>query len=435
MVAIIGGAATVVPLSFRKQSEGQAMADFRFIHCADIHLDSPLRGLSAYAGAPLNEMRLATRQALANLATLAIEELVDFVVIAGDLYDGNWPDFQTGLYFNAQMGRLGRAGIRVYMVRGNHDAASVITRTLPRQDHVTVLSSKRPESVEIESLGVVIHGQSFASRAVTDDLAAHYPQPVSGCFNIGLLHTALTGRPDHDNYAPCRVEQLVNHGYQYWALGHIHAREVVYDQGPHIIFSGNLQGRSIREIGAKGVTLVTVRDGVVFDLEHRAVDVLRWALVSVDATGSDDVDQALSALRSALETALNGADGRTLAARVRFIGISPAHGDLVRDVEALREAVRSVASDIGGSLWIEKVEIATRPTLDRATLRGRDDAIGELLATLDDMAGDPEACRALLDEILPLLEKLPLELRDTPPELGEVEDMLLAALAESGSVS
>ncbi|MBE0529274.1 MAG: DNA repair exonuclease [Rhodospirillales bacterium] len=175
------------------------MSAFRFIHCADIHLDSPLRGLSAYAGAPVEEMRSATRRALGNLTRLAVEEQVDFVVIAGDLYDGDWPDFQTGLYFTSQMARLGRAGIRIYIVRGNHDAGSVITRSLPPQDHVRFLSSRRPESLAVDGLDAVVHGQSFATKAVTDDLAAHYPVPTPGSFNIGLLHTALTGRPPHGN--------------------------------------------------------------------------------------------------------------------------------------------------------------------------------------------------------------------------------------------
>lgn len=412
------------------------MAGFRFIHAADIHLDSPLRGLSAYAGAPVEDMRSATRRALENLTTLAIDEQVDFVVIAGDLYDGNWSDFQTGLYFNAQMARLGRAGIRIIVVRGNHDAASVITRSLPRQDHVTVLSAKHPESVAVDGHDVVIHGQSFANKAVTHDLAAHYPSPTSDCFNIGLLHTALTGRPDHDNYAPCRVEQLVSHGYQYWALGHVHTREVVSDHGPHIVFPGNLQGRSIRETGAKGATLVTVRDGHVAELEHRPVDVLRWALVPAEVSASDELDDALAVLRGKLEMAYDAADGRTLAVRVRFTGVSPAHGDLVRDREAVRDMVRSVASDVGEGLWVEKVDVGTRPVLDRDALRGRDDAIGELLTTLDEVAGDPEQGRALLGGISPLIERLPAEMREGLPDLGdvlaEIEDMLLAALADHG---
>lgn len=415
------------------------MAAFRFLHCADIHLDSPLRGLSAYTGAPVEDVRSATRRAFENLTALAVDEKVDFVVIAGDLYDGDWRDFQTGLFFTQQMARLGRAGIRVYMVLGNHDAAAIITRSLPPQAHVRVLSAKKPEHVTVDGLDVVIHGQSFATRAVSDDLAALYPAPVAGCFNIGLLHTALSGRPDHENYAPCRVEQLVNHGYDYWALGHVHAREIVHE-GPHIVFPGNLQGRNIRETGAKGATLVSVEDGRVKSMEHCALDVLRWARIAADITGCADHADVLSRLRAPLEAALDQAEGRILAARIGFTGTSAAHGRLARDRAVLREEVRAIAADLSDALWIEKVELATRPAIDRLSLRGRDDAVGELLAGLDDLTADPQAARALLRDIAPLWEKLPPELRDGLPDpndpeamrgyLADIEDLLVSALTD-----
>ncbi|MBC7907647.1 MAG: metallophosphoesterase, partial [Rhodospirillaceae bacterium] len=363
---------------------------------------------------------------------------VDFVVIAGDLYDGDWKDFQTGLFFAQQMARLGRAGIRVYMVLGNHDAAAVITKSLPRQDHVHILSAKRPESCAVHGLDVTIHGQSFATRAISDDLAARYPVPLPG-FNIGLLHTALTGRPGHEAYAPCRLDQLVNHGYDYWALGHVHAREVIHE-GPHIVFPGNLQGRHIRETGAKGATLVTVADGAVQAMEHRPLDVLRWALVTADVSDCDDSAAALSRLRTALEGAVDDSDGRILAARIRLTGASPAHAQLVRDRTTLREEVRAVATDVSDAVWIEKVDLATRPAVDRAALRGQDDAVGELLALLDGLSAAPASGQDLLRDLSPLWDKLPPDLRDglpdlTEPEafracLSEVEDLLVSALTE-----
>lgn len=420
------------------------MSDFRFLHCADIHLDSPLRGLSAYAGAPVDEVRSATRRALENLTKLAVDEAVDFVVIAGDLYDGDWKDFQTGLFFTQQMARLGRAGIRVYMVLGNHDAAANITKSLPRQDHVRILSAKRPESVTVDGLDVTIHGQSFATRAVSDDLAARYPAPTAGHFNIGLLHTALSGRPGHEAYAPCRLDQLINHGFDYWALGHVHAREIIHD-APHIVFPGNLQGRHIRETGAKGATLVTVAAGMVQTLEHRPLDVLRWALVSADVSACADRADSLSCLRHELEKAVAEADGRILAARIRLIGATAAHAQLVRDRATLREEIRAIATDLSDTLWIEKIELATKPHLDRAALRAQDDSIGELLALLDSLSADPQAGQALLRDLTPLWDKLPDELRKDLPDLTdpeafracltEVEDLLVAALTDIASPS
>ena len=232
----------------------------KFLHAADIHLDSALHGLERYEGAPVEEIRSATRRAFDNLIELAIDEEVAFVLLAGDLYDGDWKDYNTGLYFVERMRRLHDAGIRVFIVAGNHDAASQITKHLRLPDNVTLFSTRQPERVVLEDLDVAIHGQGFATRAVTDDLSQAYPQGDPQRFNIGLLHTCLDGKPGHEPYAPCSIAGLRSKGYQYWALGHVHKREEV-SQDPWIVFPGNIQGRHIRESGPKGCTLVTVDNG------------------------------------------------------------------------------------------------------------------------------------------------------------------------------
>ncbi len=171
---------------------------FRFLHAADIHLDSPLRGLEVHEDAPVESIRGATRRAFDNLINLAIEKKIDFIVISGDLYDGDWKDYNTGLFFAGRMGRLNKAGIKVFIVSGNHDAASQITRAMPLPDNVTLFSSRKPQSVKIEELDVTIHGQSYPSRTVTENLVSHYPQQTAHSFNIGLLHSSLTGREGHE---------------------------------------------------------------------------------------------------------------------------------------------------------------------------------------------------------------------------------------------
>ena len=101
--------------------------NFKFLHAADLHLDSPLKRLARYEGAPVDELRSAPRAALRNLVSLAIEEKVDFVLIAGDLYDGDWKDYNTGLFLNQRLKELQSASIPVYLVKGNHDAESRIS--------------------------------------------------------------------------------------------------------------------------------------------------------------------------------------------------------------------------------------------------------------------------------------------------------------------
>jgi DNA repair exonuclease SbcCD nuclease subunit len=166
---------------------------FRFIHAADIHLDSPLLGLEKYEGAPAEEIRGATRKALENLVAVAIREKVDFVLIAGDLYDGEWKDAGTGLFFVRQTVRLREAGIPVFVISGNHDAQNKMTKELRFPENVVFFPHAKPATRRIENLEVAIHGQSYARADVTENLAANYPAAIDGAFNIGLLHTCGPG--------------------------------------------------------------------------------------------------------------------------------------------------------------------------------------------------------------------------------------------------
>ena len=267
---------------------------FRFLHAADIHLDSPLCGLPLYPGATVDSLSSPTREAFSNLVDRAIQKKVAFVIIAGDLYDGNWKDFNTGIFFAAAMGRLREAGIRVVLLRGNHDAESQITRTLTLPDNVHSFSAEKAETIRFDDLRVALHGHSYQHRETVGNLVHGYPAPEPGLLNIGVLHTALQGHPDHARYAPCSLDELKSKGYAYWALGHVHERKVL-NEDPHIVFPGNLQGRNIRETGAKGAVLVSSEDGLITDVKWVDCNVVRWARVKVDATGVSRPHQDIGA--------------------------------------------------------------------------------------------------------------------------------------------
>lgn len=409
---------------------------FRFVHAADIHLDSPLKGLESYPDAPVEQIRGAARRAFDNLVNLAMEEGAAFVLLAGDLFDGDWKDYNTGLYFIHRMGRLREAGIPVFMVSGNHDAAGQITRALALPDNVTLFSSRRPETRILDSLGVAIHGQSFATRGVNDDLSRNYPLPVPGLCNIGLLHTSLTGRPGHEPYAPCTLEGLRSRGYDYWALGHVHQREIVARE-PWVVFSGNIQGRHVRETGPKSCTLVTVDGGRVRDVEAREIDVLRFGVCRVDASGCERLDAVRDKAREAFEEERRMADGRPLAVRLILTGRTPLHGRLHRDGEHLREELRALAADLG-DVWLEKLEVAT--SAETEVLPQADSPLGGLARTMTEFSLDG----SLLDfapEFENLRSRLPAELLAAgdpfcPDQDGmtalrdEVRELLMARLQE-----
>lgn len=412
----------------------------KFLHAADLHLDSPLRGLERYEGAPAEHLRAATRRAMENLVDLCIGEGVAFAILAGDLYDGDWRDYSTALFFAAQMSRVRQAGIAVYWLRGNHDAASQITKHLRLPDNASELSSRKPKTIVRDDLGVAIHGQGFAKRAVTEDLAAGYPDALAGYFNIGVLHTSVNGRPGHESYAPCRVESLVAKGYDYWALGHVHKREVLREK-PWIVFPGNLQGRHVRETGAKGATLVNVEEGEVVEAAHHALDVLRWARIVIDPAQCASADDVIDLARLALEAELEAGEGRPLAARLVVAGTSRASAELQGDPERWRNALRAAATDVEpDAIWLERIDLASDPLIDPATLNDRDDAIGQLLRSLRDMRADPERLQGLAASLAELRSKLPAELRGDedptgdaamPEAVADVERLLFSRLLGS----
>ncbi|MEQ2007015.1 MAG: DNA repair exonuclease [Limisphaerales bacterium] len=413
---------------------------FRFIHAADVHLDSPLQGLEAHEGAPLELLRGATRRALENLVQLALDEIVDFVVIAGDLYDGDWKDYSTGLFFRGQMVKLFAQNIPVYLIAGNHDAASVISKKLTLPENVHVFSTRSAETMDVEGHPVVIHGRGFPNRAVPENLVIDYPSAVPRKFNLGVLHTSLTGKPGHDTYAPCSEADLREKGYGYWALGHIHQPEVI-SEDPWIVFAGNCQGRHVKETGPRGCRLVTVNDLLqVESAEWRNLDVVRWQELNVDFTGVESEEEAFRRVGDVLGKAVTAAEGRLVAARMVIIGTTSLHGSLHRDAQHWRAQFLARAQDQGAeAIWIERIKMATAPVYEIAQLAERD-ALTRIVVENLDAAHDHQI--ALPTEIEEMLGVLPPELRSEVEAewsgdqrtavLSDVRAIILDSLATKG---
>ena len=397
---------------------------FRFLHTADLHLDAPFAGLSEYEGAPIERLRSATRQAFENLIRLAVRERVDFVVIAGDLFDGRWTNMQTGLWTANQFRELDRAGIPVYMIRGNHDALSEVPKSISWPPNVHEFSVDRAETLRHPRLPVVLHGQGFSSRDVREDVAARYPEPVADAFNIGLLHTSLSGDARHDTYAPTSEQTLVSRGYQYWALGHIHQRREVREN-PHIAYSGCTQGRHIHEQGAKGCLLVQV-DGARVTSAFYPLDTLRWRQLDVDLTGCDEPEEAFDEVSQQLQTAVQDAEGRYLAVRVTLIGMTACHEQFVDPARAeeLLAEIRNRGNHVG-NLWVEQLKVETLPKANLEQLKQGDDFLGELLRDLDSLRGttDENDLLALAEVLAPLRAKAGPELREAGIDLASSEQV------------
>lgn len=381
---------------------------FKFIHTADVHLDSPLRGLSKYEGAPVDLLRNATRSAFSGLIDMALEEEVAFVVIAGDLYDGSWRDFNTGLFFVSEMGRLKKNGIRCFLLYGNHDAESQITRNLPLPDNVSFFQTREAQTFNLEDIHVAVHGQSFKQPDTLDNLAMNYPEPVSGDFNIGVLHTGIEGYAAHARYAPCTLDQLKAKGYDYWALGHIHQQEVLH-KNPHIIFPGNLQGRHIKEQGAKGAALITVEENVVTDMKWIYPDVVRWTQLEIDLAACKSREDVLRVSEEKMREAIEQkADGRTLAIRMILTVCPGIHFDQAHFIAELRSIG---AGNHGEALWIEKVKLKASQQAADQSGKDHQDAVYELKGLLAEVAKDPDFIQKIKKDMDVLSNHLPSEIR------------------------
>lgn len=370
----------------------------RFLHAADLHLDSPLCGLARYEGAPVEAMQRALRGAVENLVHTAIERKVSLLVIAGDVYDGDCRDFNTPLFFTGQMQKLAAAGIPVVLISGNHDAANKMTRALRLPPNCRVLSTDAAETYFLDDIGVAVHGQGFARADVCDNLAASYPATTKGLYNIGVLHTCATGSDAHEKYAPCSLDDLRSKHYDYWALGHVHKRQTLLAE-PDVVFPGNVQGRDIGETGAKGCVVVEVDAAHNTRVEFVPLDVMRWEHVAVDLASAENEDDVLECVRERLGACWRAASDMPTAVRVTLGGATAMHERLAMDSVRIAQEVRNQAIQTAdGSLWVEKVVQRTRPR-EEPDVAALDGPLGELVGLLRELESDEAELAKLAAEI------------------------------------
>jgi DNA repair exonuclease SbcCD nuclease subunit len=414
------------------------VAPRKILHAADIHLDSPLQKLGSYEHAPVDRIRGASRRALENLVNLAIDQSVDLVVIAGDLYDGDWPDQNTGLCFVFQASRLVQAGIPIVVIRGNHDAANRMTSSLPlptNPDGSSILM--RSDAVDLrrfESIGIAVHGRSFRTRAETENLAADYPRPLAGMFNLGLLHTSLTGAEGHDPYAPCTPAQLADKGYDYWALGHVHTRgEHGLSGAAPVVFSGNIQGRHVRECGPKGCVIVDVDERKECLVRFHELDMVRWEVCRIDVSAIRHTDEVADEFQRSLADALAGAGERLLVVRVELSGRSELNHQLRRGQGRIRAALQAIAVTHGREqVWLEDLKLRTAQPEQRL-LVDLDGPMESLAAVVDQCKSRADTAGLIENELSSLLSKLPAELAGDGETLPVHDPQWIADLLESAS--
>ena len=375
---------------------------FKFIHTADLHFDSPLRSLALKDPDLADLVSTASRKALGRIVDLCLRARADALLVSGDAFDGQVESAKTAVYFAEMMRKL--ESVRVFMILGNHDAESKISKAVPLPPNVHVFKG-RAGIVELPEHGAAIHGISFGKRHAPESLLPKFHEPRPGLFNVGMLHTSLSGSDAHDRYAPCSLGDLRERSFDYWALGHIHKRQI-HSEDPWIVMPGIPQGRDIGESGRKSVTEVRVDDGGSIQVEEHPVAYARFERVDVDVTGCEQYEDIRTRTEAALERAQREADAQHLIARIEYSGRTSMHWYLKANVEMLLENAKFISQGIEGC-WVEKVVSDAAPA---GPVAPEGDPVIGLQEIIAEWRGDPAFLNGAKAEFEALIKQLPTSL-------------------------
>lgn len=361
---------------------------FSFVHAADLHLDSPFRGLGTAGLA--DTLRDATLAAFDTVIDRAIAVQAAFVIFAGDLYDGPEYGLRAQVRFLAGLERLAERGIRVFIAHGNHDPKGGRWDLIRRwPEGVFVFQASNPQLVEVRVDGELlarVQGVSYGERQETRNLATKFRPAPDDALHVAVLHTNVGGDPNHGNYAPCSLADLTGRGIGYWALGHVHRHQILSSAPSWVVYPGCTQGRSFApgDMGPKGAVVVEVEDGRVLGVTPFETDSARFFEVPLDITPCADIGSLHQLLRSAAIALRADNPRHHLVLRARLTGRSALHEQL-RDPGARQDLLMELTIDHanGGSVTWTGILDDSAPPIDLDALRSSEDLRGALIETAD----------------------------------------------------
>ncbi len=371
------------------------MKKFRFIHTSDLHLGTPFKGLSRLNEHASSLLTEATYKAFDNVVSIAIKKDVEFVLVCGDLVDSEEGNLRAILHLKKGFDRLLEKGIKVFVVHGNHDPLSFMKEAVSFPESVVVFPSKSPTWHMFrtkEGIDVAIWGMSFEKKSEKRNLARMIPKGPEDAFKIAMLHCCVGSRKDHDPYAPCSLSDLKTDRCQYWALGHIHKKEVLI-QDPFAIYCGNIQGRSFKEQGQRGCYLIEVDEDFNVSPTFLETDTVRWMEMEIDVSGISDVsdlfDKSFAQLEK-LHDSLKGVKGRGLIARIGLTGTCSFYDKLVSEPleEEIAEELRAIFQEREPPIFVEAVRNRCRPAIDIESRKGAGDLSAYVLKEAEGISAD-----------------------------------------------
>ena len=378
------------------------MTLLRFVHAADLHLDSPFVGIKAVAPEHVaSALHDATFSAYENIVKLCIDERVDALLVAGDVYDSSDRSLRAQLKFFAGLKQLHDAGIRSFVCHGNHDPLDGWEARLDYPPSCTRFGAEFAAApvFENEPERAVVHGISYPTRDIHDNLVRGLEKIDSNAFSIGLMHTNVDGNTGHASYAPCSLDDLRLSEIDYWALGHVHTRQILSDHSPAVVYPGNSQGRHPNENGARGVYLVEVDIAGNVHLDFKAVDTVRWQRSVLDISQMETEQELLDSLDQSMTDAQADAVGRPVVLQLTLAGRGSLHSALRRP-----NFIESLIEDLNGEweggtpfVWCERIEDETVAPFNRQERIEGSDFVAELLRTVDRAKDAPELQERLRD--------------------------------------
>ena len=352
-------------------------------------------------------MRSATFEAFEGVVTLCLKKEVDFLLVAGDVFDGADRSIRAQIAFAECLKKLGEAGIKSFVVHGNHDPMGCWSRTLEWPKGVYVFGDT-PETVPVERNGALlahVQGVSYGRSEERRNLVRLFLKTNAG-FHVGLLHANVGADTGHEPYAPCTLEDLMRAGMDYWALGHVHSKRLILEENPCALYPGNTQGRNIREPGERGCYLVRVKEDHHLEPEFLATDVIRWTLEEVPVDNIEGEQALLRVLEDRCLRISEEQSGRSAIARITLTGHGPLYSFLSdpNTLQELLELVQEKGMSLSPFVWVEQIRSEVRPEWDKDAWVRQADFLGELLRCAREIQGDGAFEAFLQEELGPLVQ-------------------------------
>lgn len=416
------------------------MSEIRYIHAADLHLDAPFAGLTKESSNPnlAKIIQESTFTALERLVRLCESQKPHFLVLAGDIYNGEEASIKAQLKLRDACMRLDDLGISVYIAHGNHDPLSSKFQSLRFPANTHIFPTEKPESLEfigVDNTRAIVHGISHGQDREARNLSLLFQRKADNpAFQLGVLHCSVENSASGDRYAPCTLNDLKQSGMDAWALGHVHQGGVLSDT-PFIAYSGNTQGLHINEAGQRGCYLVRA-------IEHRGIwhcepefhslAQVQWRKLNLNMDQVSDRTELESRLAQLIEDELDLADPNAAVLIIRLI--INGHTNLnswLRQTDRMEELRQIIAQHSGSRpmLWLKDVELNTQDEQNWQDIIAREDLVGESMRIYAELLKEPEEFKKTFEQTLsplfkkgPVLEKIFKETDET-----ELKNMLYQA--------